>query len=222
MTAVMTEPGTLAPAIGLLVDVPAMPRGTLTENSTGVLVPAAVTTTRIESAATILEAKAASAFSPDVVQSRNPAKQIAIRLKGHPVMLVANHRSAEPIAWRWKGQLNENSKHLAWVSVLPEMSHNEVDGLVNPRNVVSRIAAVLIRDQGDHPRIARRFEWLAGYLRKRDIHVEVVRLEGEDPMARMLGGVALGDFVSYYLALRNGADPSALPGVTALKKALAK
>lgn len=177
---------------------------------------------RIESAARVLEAKAASAFSPDVLQSRNPAKQIAIRLTGHPVMLVANHRSAEPVAWRWKGQLNENSKHLAWVSVLPEMNHNEVDGLVNPRNVVPRIAAVLLRDQGDHPRIARRFEWLAGYLRKRDIHVEVVKLEGEDPMARMLGGVALGDFVSYYLALRNGADPSALPGVTALKKALAR
>src|SRR6266478_5408761 len=58
MTAVMTEPGTLAPAIGLLVDVPAMPRGTLTENSTGVLVPAAVTTTRIESAATLSRARA--------------------------------------------------------------------------------------------------------------------------------------------------------------------
>jgi len=52
--------------------------------------------------------------------------------------------------------------------------------------------------------------------------VETVRLVGEDPMARMLGGVALGDYVSYYLALQNGADPSALPGVTALKRALAK
>ncbi|HXF59541.1 MAG TPA: bifunctional phosphoglucose/phosphomannose isomerase [Candidatus Saccharimonadales bacterium] len=177
---------------------------------------------RIESAAALLAAKAASAFSPEVVQSRNPAKQIAIRLAGHPVMLVANHRTAEPVAWRWKGQLNENSKHLAWVSVLPEMNHNEVDGLVNPKGLVGRIAAVLLRDQGDHPRITRRFEWLAGYLKKRDIHVEIVKLEGEDPMARMLGGVALGDFVSYYLALRNGADPSALPGVTALKRALAK
>jgi glucose/mannose-6-phosphate isomerase len=49
-----------------------------------------------------------------------------------------------------------------------------------------------------------------------------VKLVGEDPMARMLGGVVLGDFVSYYLALLNGADPSALPGVTALKRALAK
>ena len=177
---------------------------------------------RLETAAAAVEAKAASRFAPGVVQSRNPAKQIAIRLAGHPVMLVANHRSAEPVAWRWKGQLNENSKHLAWVSALPEMNHNEVDGLVNPKGLIGRIAAVLIRDQDDHPRIARRFDWLARYLRKRDIHVETVKLAGEDAMARMLGGVSLGDHVSYYLALRNGADPSALPGVTALKRALAK
>jgi glucose/mannose-6-phosphate isomerase len=177
---------------------------------------------RIEAAAAAIQAKAASAFAPDVLQSRNPAKQIAIRLAGHPVMLVANHRSAEPVAWRWKGQLNENSKHLAWVSALPEMNHNEVDGLVNPKAVVGRIAAVLLRDQDDHPRIARRFDWLASYLRKRDIHVEIVKLVGEDPLARILGGVSLGDYVSYYLALRNGADPSTLPGVTALKRALAK
>ena len=177
---------------------------------------------RILAAAAALEAKAASSFAPDVLQSRNPAKQIAIRLAGHPVMLVANPRSAEPVAWRWKGQLNENSKHLAWVSALPEMNHNEVDGLVNPKAHVGRIAAVLLRDQDDHPRIARRFDWLASYLRKRDIHVEIVKLTGEDPMARILGGVSLGDYVSYYLALRNGADPSALPGVTALKRALAK
>jgi len=177
---------------------------------------------RLESAAAILEEKAASAFSPSVVESRNPAKQIAIRLAGRPVMLVGNLRSAEPVAWRWKGQLNENSKHLAWVSALPEMNHNEVDGLVNPRTTVGRVAAVLLRDQGDHPRVARRFDWLASYLRRRDIHVETVKLAGEDSMARMLGGVSLGDHVSYYLALKNGADPSALPGVTALKRALAK
>jgi glucose/mannose-6-phosphate isomerase len=177
---------------------------------------------RIAEAATALERKAATALSPDVVQSRNPAKQIAIRLKGHAVMLVGNQRTSEPVAWRWKGQFNENSKHLAWVSVLPEMNHNELDGFLNPRAVIGRIAAVLFRDAGDHPRVARRFDWLTAYLKRRDIEVETVMLEGGDPMTRILGGVSFGDFVSYYLALLNGADPSALPGVTALKRALAR
>jgi hypothetical protein len=47
-------------------------------------------------------------------------------------------------------------------------------------------------------------------------------LEGDDPMERLLWGVTYGDFVSYYLALLNGVDPSTLPGVTALKRALGK
>jgi glucose/mannose-6-phosphate isomerase len=174
---------------------------------------------RLEEAAGAVE-KAARALSMDVVQSRNPAKQLAIRLRGHAVALIGNQRTAEPVAWRWKGQLNENSKHLAWVSALPEMSHNEVDGFMNPRGVIGRVAAVLLRDPGDHLRIARRFDWLAAHLRKRKVHVETVRLEGDDPMTRILGGVSLGDHVSFYLALLNGVDPSSLPGVTALKRAL--
>ena len=177
---------------------------------------------RLEEAAKAVEEKAATALLPGVLQSRNPAKRIAIRLIGHPIMLVANHRTLEPVAWRWKGQFNENSKHLAWVSSLPEMNHNEVDGFVNPGAVIGRIAAVLLRDPEDHPRVARRFDWLTGYLKKRNLHVETVMLEGDDPMSRILAGVSLGDFVSYYLALLNGADPSALPGVTALKRALQK
>jgi len=32
----------------------------------------------------------------------------------------------------------------------------------------------------------------------------------------------VGDFVSYYLALAHGTDPSALPGVASLKKALSR
>src|SRR2546425_12881978 len=44
MTALSTEPATLTPAIGLLVVVPAVPLGSLIEKSTGVFVPAAVTT----------------------------------------------------------------------------------------------------------------------------------------------------------------------------------
>jgi len=176
---------------------------------------------RLERAARALD-KAATACSPDVIQSRNPAKQLAIRLRGRPIVLVADKRTAEPVALRWKGQFNENSKHLAWVSVLPEMNHNEVDGFVNPGAIVGRIAAVLLRDPSDHPRIVRRFEWLATYLRQRKVQVETVVLEGDDPMLRLLWGVSRGDFVSFYLALLNGVDPSTLPGVNALKRALAK
>ena len=174
---------------------------------------------RIESAAQAAE-EVASACGRGVVQSRNSAKQLAIRLVGRALVLIANERTLGPASLRWKGQLNENSKHLAWASPLPEMNHNEVDGYVSPTGLVPGFAAVLMRDPGDHARVAKRFAWLEQHLAGRGVQVETVESKGEDPMSRVLGCVAMGDWVSYYLALLHGADPSALPGVTSLKRAM--
>jgi hypothetical protein len=68
--------------------------------------------------------------------------------------------------------------------------------------------------------VQARFRWLERYLAGRGVQVETVDAPGGDPMSRVLGCVAFGDWVSYYLALLHGSDPSALPGVTSLKKAL--
>lgn len=174
---------------------------------------------RLEAAAKGVE-EVALTCARTVIESRNPAKRLAIRLVGRPVILIANERSLGPVALRWKGQLNENSKHLAWASPLPEMNHNEVDGYVHPAAQVGRFAAVLLRDRSDHPRVQARFRWLHAYLKRKGLRVETVEAEGSDAMTRLMTSTAMGDFVSYYLALANGTDPSALPGVQSLKKAL--
>ncbi|MEK7316338.1 MAG: bifunctional phosphoglucose/phosphomannose isomerase [Candidatus Eisenbacteria bacterium] len=174
---------------------------------------------RVLAAANAVE-RVAAGSARSVAPARNPANKLAIRLAGRAVLLVASTRTLGPAAVRWKGQMNENAKHLAWVSMLPESNHNEVDGFVHPRPLLDRLAAVFLRDPQDHPRIVRRFEWLGPYLRRKGGAVESVTPAGDDAMERLLACVAMGDFVSYYLALRNGMDPSALPGVESLKKAL--
>jgi glucose/mannose-6-phosphate isomerase len=174
---------------------------------------------RIEEAARAVE-EVASALGRTVIQSRNPAKKLAIRIANRPVLVMADERTLGPAAVRWKGQLNENAKHLAWVSLLPEMNHNELDSFVYPKRVAEGLVAVLLRDPGEHPRVQARFRWLTGFLKRRGVSVETMSAPGEDAMARLLTCVAAGDFVSYYLALVHGTDPTALPAVHALKKAL--
>ena len=178
-------------------------------------------TDRLEAAAAGVE-EVASACGGSVVRSRNPAKRLAIRLAGRPVIVLANEPSLGPVAWRWKGQLNENAKHLAWVAPLPEMNHNEVDSYVHPQALVGRLAAVLLRDSADNRRIQARFRWLAAYLRRKGVQVDSVEAKGKDPMTRLMTCVAVGDYVSYYLALAHGTDPSALPGVQSLKRTLGR
>jgi glucose/mannose-6-phosphate isomerase len=124
------------------------------------------------------------------------------------------------VAHRWKAQLNENSKHLAWVSPLPEMNHNELDGFVFPKGLTGKLAAVMLRDPWEHPRVQARFKWVTGYLKRRGVSVETVEAKGDDAMTRVLTCVAMGDFVSYYLALAHATDPTALPAVQSLKKAM--
>ncbi|HEU4723752.1 MAG TPA: bifunctional phosphoglucose/phosphomannose isomerase [Candidatus Eisenbacteria bacterium] len=174
---------------------------------------------RVRAAADAVDA-IASRCARSAPPARNPANTLATRLGGKAILLMASARTLGPAAVRWKGQMNENAKHLAYVSLLPEANHNEVDGFVHPRPLLEGLAAVFLRDPHDHPRVARRFEWLGAYLRRKGVAVETVVPAGEDAMERLLGCVATGDFVSYYLALRNGMDPSALPGVESLKKAL--
>ncbi len=176
---------------------------------------------RVHAAAAEVE-RVASTCGRNVLPSRNPANALAIRLSGRAVLLMANSKTLLPAAIRWKGQFNENAKHLAWVSGLPEANHNEVDGFVHPPSVLGRLVAVFLRDPEDHPRIVRRFEWLGRYLRRKGIRVETVTPEGDDRMARVLSCVSMGDFVSYYLALRHATDPSALPGVESLKRTLSR
>lgn len=176
---------------------------------------------RIEGAAQAVES-VASACGRGVLQSRNSAKQLAIRLVDRALVLIANERTLGPASVRWKGQLNENSKHLAWASPLPEMNHNEVDSYASPAGLVGSVAAILLRDPEDHPRVVARFRWLERYFAERGVQVETVESPKGDPMSRVLGCVALGDWVSYYLALLHGSDPSALPGVTSLKQALSR
>ena len=176
---------------------------------------------RVEAAATSVDA-VASACGRSVIGSRNPAKKLAIRLIDRPVLLLSNERTLGPVAMRWKGQFNENAKHLAWTAPLPEMNHNEVDSYVHPRGPVGKLAAVLLRDPTDHPRVQARFRWVAAYLRRKGVQVDSFEAKGDDSMARLMGCVAVGDYVSYYLAIAHGTDPSALPGVLSLKKALSR
>lgn len=174
---------------------------------------------RMEGAARTVEG-VVSACGTRVLQSRNLAKKLAIRLAGRAVLVIGGERGLAAVAQRWKGQLNENAKQLAWASALPEMNHNEVDGFAGPKAAVGRLAVVLLREPEEHPRIAARFAWLASYLKRRQVPAASIVAEGEDAASRLLGAAALGDFVSYYLALQNGVDPSALPGVESLKEAL--
>lgn len=160
-------------------------------------------------------------LDPAVPQIENPAKQLAAFLYDRfAIIYGAEH--LEPVARRWRGQFAENSKAWAAWEELPELDHNAVVGYEHPAALCDRIAVVLLTSTLYHPRVQVRAPATAGVLARRGIPHQVLSVQGESLLAQMLWTIHTGDFVSYYLALLNGADPTPVDAITYLKERLAR
>jgi len=162
-------------------------------------------------------------MSPELVESvptsANPAKQLAGKLAGKLAVVYGAQLFSE-VARRWKGQFNENSKTWAFHEVLPELNHNAVVGYEFPQTMRDQVLVVLLHSRLLHPRISRRYQLTTELLDRAGVQHETVEARGGSALAQMLGLVLFGDYVSFYLALLNGVDPTPVPPIDYLKKRL--
>lgn len=175
----------------------------------------------VELASTLDELRAYGAtLTPESLESSNPAKQIARRLVGRVPVFVGAEALA-PVAYRWRTQVNENSKSWAIADELPEMNHNAQAGYGLPQRIVPLLHAVFLRHAAIHPRIRLRIDAAADEMRRHGVESEVVDVPGATIFSQVLEAAHLGDYVSYYLGLLNGVSPSPTPELTAIKERLA-
>ncbi len=157
----------------------------------------------------------------DVPEDRNPAKQTARRLVGRlPAIFGAQHLA--PVATRWRGQVNENAKSWAASYELPEADHNAIVGFGLPRSVVGAVHAVFLRAESLHARVRLRYELTQAEIAAAGATAERFDCPGTTPLAQVLNGVLYGDYVSLYLAMLNGVDPTPVEPIARLKAQLAR
>ena len=157
----------------------------------------------------------------DVPTAANPAKQLALRLHNRiPVAYGAEFLTE--VARRWRGQMSENGKNIAFSDELPELNHNSVVGYPNPQAMKDHGYVVLLRSPALHPRVLVRYGATEQMLRDAGIATETVSTRGSGLLAQMLSLVVLGDWVSLYLALLNDADPTEVNVIHRLKGLLAE
>ena len=155
----------------------------------------------------------------EVPTEKNPAKSIAKRIEGK-VPVIYGHSIYKAVANRWHTQLNENAEILAWYGAFPEMNHNEIVGWKGDDKAEDFIP-ILLRHKDEYERIDRRIELTKELVFEKKCS-EVVELyaEGETQLARILYLIYFGDFISIYLALLYGRDPSPVKIIDELKKRL--
>ena len=165
----------------------------------------------IDAAAAFLEAQR------DAIKAL--AAEIAGQLGSAPTVIYGSDLTAV-IAHRWKTQINENAKLLAFHSELPEADHNEICGW-SPDSGADAVAAVFLEDCDQHPRERHRFELTAELVAEEA--AAVVRLEtvGETRVERLLWATLLGDLVSLEIARQRGVDPESIEAIDRLKEGMA-
>ena len=161
-------------------------------------------------------------LDPQVSQPNNPARQLAEHLRGAIPIIWGSTGLTEAVALRWKAQINENANSSAYYNLFPELNHNEIVGFEVPKELLSHLAVVILRDQGDSPQIQKRMAITRQIIEKQVQEVLEVSSQGQSFLARFYSLVYLGDYTSVYLAHEYGINPTPVQVIDYLKSELAR
>lgn len=161
-----------------------------------------------------------AAWVKEMPTERNYAKQLALTAVGKTPVFYGGSLTA-PVAYKWKISWNENAKNVAFWNYYPEANHNEFIGWTS-HPVEKPFAIFDLESNHEHPHVLKRFRLSDQLLSGRRPKSTVVTLEGSSLLEQMLWGSILADFVSIYVGILNGVDPTKVDLVERFKAEIAK
>ena len=150
------------------------------------------------------------------------ARRIAERFLNKLIIIYVDSSTFAPVANRWRCQLNENAKVIAHINVIPEMNHNEIVGLGRPTKFNVDTLLVFLGDPTAHKRNKIRRRLLKNLIKMEIPDILEIKPAGKSSLQQVFYTIMLGDFISYYLAVRSGVDPMPVKRIEQLKKKLAR
>ena len=161
-------------------------------------------------------------LGPGTPEARNPAKRLARELTGRMPLIYAGPGSPAAVATRMRQQVNENAKMLAHSALVPELNHNEIVGWERPGAPHAAAAVVILRDAEDPPEVATRLALTADYARRQGAAVHEIDGGEGGRLARAAALVQFVDYLSFYLAIARGVDPTPIASIDEFKRRLAE
>ncbi len=161
-------------------------------------------------------------IEPGIEFATNAAKRIAREMKGRIPLIWGSAAHTDIAALRWKAQINENAKAMAFHNAFPELNHNEIVGFQMPAELLSSLLVVILRDPEDHSRVHERMAITKSIIEGKVYNVLEIEPCGVSFLSNFYSLVYVGDYVSYYLALEYGINPTPVETIDYLKAELAK
>ncbi|QQS21764.1 bifunctional phosphoglucose/phosphomannose isomerase [Candidatus Saccharibacteria bacterium] len=157
-------------------------------------------------------------WTKEMPTTHNYAKQLALTAVGKTPVFYAGNLMA-PVAYKWKISWNENAKNVAFWNYYPEFNHNEFLGWTS-HPVEKPFVVFDLVSEFEHPQILKRFALSDKLLSGRRPKANEVSLAGDTVMKQILWGCVLADFVSIYVGILNGVDPTQVDLIEKFKKEL--
>jgi len=155
-------------------------------------------------------------FDQESIQTA--AQQVAERTYDKlPIIYVTDRMEA--VAVRLRQQINENAKMLCWHHVIPEMNHNELVGWTEKH---PDKAIIYLRNRDDLRRNQVRIEINQEIISKYSDTIIDIFSKGNSLIEKAIYLVHLGDWISWYLSEKKGADAIEIDVIDYLKSELAK
>lgn len=146
-----------------------------------------------------------------VDEALNLAKSIADLLSECSTPTIVASTRYQALAFRFKNELNENSKIPAKVEILPELFHNDIVGWENPK---TKDIAILINSDLEYEN--KLIKFYDDYLQSQGIKTINLRLGGNIVERFFLGSLIAG-ITSVYVAQLRGLDPLATHSINRYK-----
>ena len=128
---------------------------------------------------------------------------------------------SEDLTWvaalRFRGQLAENSKMLAFHHSFPEQNHNEIEGWTCNQSIMDNMSIIWLKDISDHAGVKSRMRISSMLLDlKAGLQIKI-KQDGLNRIHRLIKLIHFTDWVSYYAALLNNVDPTPVNRIQELK-----
>jgi glucose/mannose-6-phosphate isomerase len=150
------------------------------------------------------------------------AKRLAEALLHRIAVIYSASPFLEPVAQRWKDQINENAKTFAVWNTFPELNHNETVGWGMDDALARTLAVIVLRDPHESSQLARRVTITRELAFGKAAGVYEVVPRGNRKLAQLLSGMMIGDLTSWHLAMLRGVDPTPVSVIEEVKQRLAR
>jgi len=161
-------------------------------------------------------------YDTEVSTNDNAAKILAYALYQKLPLIYSDSLHFDSVAVRFRGQINENAKQLAYSATLPENNHNELVGWKNIGPLDDILISICLKDRKMNDRVVFRMRFMAEVQEKLGVEAIVLESIGDTLLARMFSLIQLGDWASYYLAILNKENPMPVKIIDKLKSELKK